>query len=194
MWLTKQRQEGLKMSSPKNNSVLMGFSTPICQNCVLIWSPWESTTVFPFTAVGIKMRFWNFTQLKNRNKTYIWETFICQKHSSCGVCIEDNDILPHGMQAEKLCKEGITHCEEEKFRFSSMCKANLLLQYFKKSSFHGGHSCPFAQWRTLKTKPTQVTTTTSCMDLCMCMHKCICTECEMPLPKIGCDFWLGKAG
>lgn len=150
MWLTKQRQEGLNMPSPKNNSVLM--STPISQNFVLIWSPWESTTVFTLTAVGIKMGFWNFAQLKSSNKTYIWETVIFQHSFTIaiwwyGACADDNDILPYRMQAEELCKEGITHCEEEKFRSSSICKENLLLQYFITSSFHEGHSCPFAQRR-----------------------------------------------
>lgn len=196
MWLTKQRQEGVKIPSPKNNSVLMG--TPISQKCVLIWSLWESTSVFPLTAVSIKMGVWNFTQFKNSNKTYIWKTFICQ-HSftitiwGYGACVEYNDMLSYKMQAEELCKVGVTHCEEEKFRSSSICKANLLLQYFIKSSSRGGHSCPLAQWRALKTKPTEVTTT-MCTGFCMHMHKCMCTKGKVPLPKISCNFWLGKAG
>lgn len=199
MWVTKQRQEGLKMPSPENNSVLMG--TPISQNCVLIWSPWESTTVLPVTAVVIKMGFWNFTQLKNSNKTYIRETFICQKHSftitikGYGAQVDDNDILPDRMQAEELRKEGITHCEEEKGNpyFPQFVKQTFFFHILKSHLFME-NALPLVQQRSLKTKQTQVTTITLHMDFCMCMQKCICTKCKMPLPKISCNFWLGKAG
>lgn len=75
-------------------------------------------------------------------------------HSLYGASVDDNDILPSRMQAEELYKAGIIHYEEENPRFSSVCKAGLLLQFFKKPSFHGGHSRPFPKWRTLKTKPT----------------------------------------